>query len=146
MNAAAFQLEEQLGFDWASDTRGEGPFIPVIAGREIACVQLPTTLPTLDELLGRNGLTEDNVHDAVLRLTAYPSPGRVFTLHAEMEGLRLLPVLTRLLEGWRAQGYDSYSLGQMCGNLNIAALPRCEVVSGTRPGRTGRLALQGPPH
>ncbi len=57
MNEAALALEEQLGFSYASDTRGEAPFMPMISGRRGRVPQLPTTLPTLDELIGLDGLT-----------------------------------------------------------------------------------------
>lgn len=143
MNAAAFALGEQFNFECASDTRGDSPFIPVVAGRAMRCPQLPTTLPTLDELIGRDGVTEANVHAILLGLTVTRSRGRVFTMHAELEGMRLLPVLTRLLTGWRDQQYELVSMGQMRRSLDVATLPRCEVIAGTVPGRTGMLALQG---
>lgn len=31
---------------------------------------------------------------------------QVYTLHAELEGMKFLPILDRLLSGWRAQGYQ----------------------------------------
>ena len=145
MNDDAFRLEDQLGFEFASDTRGEGPFVPVVDGREIRCPQLPTTLPTLDELIGLDGVTEANAADAVLRLTEQPTAGHVFTLHAEIEGLRLLPVLLNLLEGWRRQGYQLVDLRTLWRGVSPDALPRCAVQYGTRPGRTGTLAVQGVP-
>ena len=49
-------LEQALGFRYASDTRGVCPFVPVVNGAEVAVPQLPTTLPTLDELIGRPDL------------------------------------------------------------------------------------------
>jgi undecaprenyl phosphate-alpha-L-ara4FN deformylase len=51
MNRHALRLTQRLGFCYASDCRGKFPFIPVIDGEVIHCPQLPTTLPTLDELL-----------------------------------------------------------------------------------------------
>ena len=33
MNEAALALEEELGFAYASDTRGSAPFVPLVAGR-----------------------------------------------------------------------------------------------------------------
>ncbi|MFT3850832.1 MAG: polysaccharide deacetylase family protein [Propionivibrio sp.] len=51
MNRHALRLTQRLGFSYASDCRGSHPFIPVIDGEIVACPQLPTTLPTLDELL-----------------------------------------------------------------------------------------------
>src|SRR5262249_6297117 len=52
MNATAFELTERLGFTYASDTRGSAPFVPRVGTRVVRCPQLPTTLPTLDELMG----------------------------------------------------------------------------------------------
>jgi undecaprenyl phosphate-alpha-L-ara4FN deformylase len=147
MNAAALRLEEQLGFDYASDTRGTAPFLPLIEGRSSQVPQLPTTLPTLDELIGLNGLSADNVHETLLERTRLARGGRgggseVFTLHAELEGMKLLPVLRRLLEGWAAQGHELVSLATLCATLDRTALPACAVVSGSVPGRSGALACQ----
>jgi len=146
MNEAALRHEERLGFAYASDTRGQFPFVPLIAGRRGSCPQLPTTLPTLDELIGVDGATAENVHEVLLRLTRVPPPhGHVFTLHAELEGMALLPVLRRLLAGWRAQGYELVSMASVHAALDVAQLPGCEVVAGTVPGRSGELACQQPP-
>jgi undecaprenyl phosphate-alpha-L-ara4FN deformylase len=65
------------------------PFIPVWNGEIVACPQLPTTLPTLDELIGIDDLTADNgAPEHLLRLTADSKQDHVFTLHAELEGLK----------------------------------------------------------
>ena len=48
VNAYVPALEQELGFRYASDTRGVCPFVPVVAGVEVGVPQLPTTLPTLD--------------------------------------------------------------------------------------------------
>jgi len=145
MNPAAFEMEARMGLDFASDTRGRGPFVPVINGRPTACPQLPTTLPTTDELLGRDGVDEDNFHRAILALTATLRPGQVFTLHAELEGLRLLPTFQKLLEGWRGQGYELVDLSTLWRGLSADSLPRCPVMDGEVPGRSGSLAVQGEP-
>ena len=143
VNDAALALEEQLGFAYASDTRGTGPFVPLISGRRSRVPQLPTTLPTLDELIGLDGVTAANVHARLLERTyATSQPSQVFTLHAELEGMKLLPVLERLLAGWRAQGHELVSLATLCATLDVAALPAAAVVAGTVPGRSGTLACQ----
>ncbi|MCK9382198.1 MAG: polysaccharide deacetylase family protein [Sulfuritalea sp.] len=148
MNAHALRLTQRLGYRWASDCRGLHPFIPVWNGEIVACPQLPTTLPTLDELIGTDDLTADNVHLHLLRLTAQPTPGtqncdHVFTLHAELEGLKFGDTLERLLTGWREQGYELVSLGEMRDALDPALLPRHEMIRGEIPGRAGQLMLQG---
>lgn len=146
MNEAAYALEKDLGFDYASDGRGTHPFQPVDAkGSPLGVPQLPTTLPTLDELIGADGLTPENVHEHLLALTAQPpASGHVYTLHAELEGMKLLPVFERLLAGWRAQGYQLVSTRELFNRLDVQALPRHQVVMAEIPGRSGTLALQGP--
>ena len=57
-------------------------------------------------------------------------------------GMKLLPVLERLLSGWRAQGQQLVSLATLRASLDIAALPTCAVQPGTVPGRSGTLACQ----
>jgi peptidoglycan/xylan/chitin deacetylase (PgdA/CDA1 family) len=143
MTQAALQAEEELGFRYASDTRGEGPFVPWLGTRRSACPQLPTTLPTLDELIGLDGITEGNVHERLLERTRDRPLNQVFTLHAELEGMKLLPVLQRLLRGWRAQGYALVSMAALLATLDVAALPAAGVEAGTVPGRSGTLAVQG---
>ncbi len=145
MNIHALRLEQRMGFDYASDTRGTHPFVPVWNAEIVACPQLPTTLPTLDELIGIDGITPDNVAEHLLKLTETPSPtGHVYTLHAELEGMKLAGVFEQLLKGWREQGYELASLGDYAQSLDLAALPRHEVLMGEIPGRSGTLALQGP--
>ena len=144
MNAHAFRLTAEMGFRYCSDTRGSHPFLPVIEGQVIACPQLPTTLPTLDELIGNDGLTEDNVARHLLKLTEKTqSAGPVYTLHAELEGNRLRPVFEALLSGWRAQGYTLTSLHDYAQALDFSKLPRHLVLDSEIPGRSGTLALQG---
>ncbi len=146
MNDHAFMHLDRVGIRWSSDCRGTHPFIPVIAGQPMNCPQFPTTLPTLDELIGLDGLNTNSVAAALLHRTeSVPFTGHIFTLHAELEGMRLLPVLEQLLQGWQRQGYRLVSLGEMACALDPQALPRCLVEQGMVPGRSGTLSLQGPP-
>jgi peptidoglycan/xylan/chitin deacetylase (PgdA/CDA1 family) len=144
MNAYAYRLTERLRFRYCSDTRGSRPFIPVSSSEIIACPQLPTTLPTLDELIGMNGVTADGVARHLLELTKQPPPtGHLYTLHAELEGNRLAGAFEELLAGWRAQGYSLVSLREYSESLDFSRLPRHVVTDGAIPGRSGTVALQG---
>ena len=149
MNEAAYAFEATLGLDYASDGRGTQPFQPVDAqGRDLGVPQLPSTLPTLDELIGVDGLTPDTVHTHLLGLTATPPAhgfGHAYTLHAELEGMKLLPTFERLIVGWKAQGYQLVSTADQFAALHGVALPRHRVTMGEIAGRSGVLALQGAP-
>lgn len=143
-NRHALRLSQQMGFDYSSDTRGTHPFLPTWNAEIIACPQLPTTLPTLDELIGRDNITRENVGEHLLNLTAgeAPATGHVYTLHAELEGGKFLPTFEQLLAGWKAQGYELVSMRQYFESLK--GIPPChEVVMGEIEGRSGTLALQG---
>lgn len=143
MNAHALRMTQRLGYRWASDCRGSHPFIPVWNAEIVACPQLPTTLPTLDELVGVDDLTPENVHQHLLRISAETTQDHVFTLHAELEGLKFGDTLERLLTGWREQGYEMVSLGNLRDALDPALLPRHEIRRGEVPGRSGLLMVQG---
>ncbi len=144
MNDHAFAIEQEWDIRYASDTRGTAPFLPVVKGVPLSCAQLPTTLPTLDELIGIDGMNAAAAAERVLALTSNPSQsGHVFTLHAELEGMRLLPQFERMLDGWKAQGYAMVSLEQYFATLSAPNLPRHEVVMREVAGRSGVLACQG---
>jgi peptidoglycan/xylan/chitin deacetylase (PgdA/CDA1 family) len=142
MNAHAFKLQERLGFRYASDTRGAAPFWPRVEGRAVNCMQLPTTLPTLDELIGRSDLAGPTPVAHLLRLTERQPRDHVFTLHAELEGRKLAPWLEQLLVGWRSQGYQLSGLGEYHAALEAGRVPVRDIVYGEVPGRSGVLALE----
>lgn len=144
MNRHALRLTQRLGFNYCSDTRGTHPFVPIRDAEVIACPQMPTTLPTYDEVIGLDGVDAGNVVNRQLDRTRDPPPsGHVYTLRAEFEGMRLAPVLERLLEGWRDQGYRLCSLSEYFEWLPEKNLPRHDVIEGAVPGRGGKLCLQG---
>ena len=142
-NRHGLRQTQHLGFDYSSDTRGTRPFIPTWDAEIIACPQLPTTLPTLDELIGRDGITTENVARHLLDITSkHSETGHVYTLHAELEGQKWMPIFEQLLQGWREQGYDLVSMRQYLQGFKLAELPRYEVKLGTVEGRSGMLAVQ----
>jgi len=143
MNRYAYRYGQRLGFRHCSDTRGTGPFIPVVNGELVACPQLPTTLPTLDELLV-GGLNPDEALRRLLELGRKPPPGgHVYTLHAEVEGTMFAPVLRELLTGWRRLGYDLVSLHDYASGLDLSRLPRRVVVEQPVPGIRRTVAAEG---
>jgi peptidoglycan/xylan/chitin deacetylase (PgdA/CDA1 family) len=159
MSSHALRLTQELGFDYCSDGRAllpaATPHFPVINAEIIDCPQLPSTLPTLDELIGLDNCTEANVHETLLAMTAdpptpitasqEPMSAHVFTLHAELEGMRLLPTFEKLLSGWREQGYELVATETVYHNLDRAHLPYFNAERGSVPGRSGTLLMQGKP-
>jgi peptidoglycan/xylan/chitin deacetylase (PgdA/CDA1 family) len=143
LNSHVIGIEEQMGFDYASDVRGYRPFLPTMEGERSSCIQLPTTLPTLDEIIGSDGIDSSNCWQTILEKSREALPnGHVYTLHAELEGMKLMPVMEKLLEQWRLSGFECVTLNQLYTSLDKASLPECEIAMGELEGRSGVLALQ----
>jgi len=148
INAHGLALEQEYGLRYASDTRGGPPFFPVLAQGTSSCPQLPTTLPTFDEILGLDGVDESTIADAVFLLSAaaaeaQPSDNlQVFTLHAELEGMRLLDAFESLLVKWRASGASITRMATIHELAMRRPLPARAVVMGEVAGRSGLLAVQ----
>ncbi len=145
MNVHAMRFTQRLGFDYCSDGRGTHPYLPVWNAELVRCPQFPTTLPTLDEMVGIDEVTEENVAAHLLERTRDSSVrDQVFTLHAELEGMRMAPAFEQLLLGWKAQGWTLGPTRALFDAVEPMALPRCETGPGTIAGRTGTLLVQGP--
>ncbi|MEQ1916865.1 MAG: polysaccharide deacetylase family protein [Gallionella sp.] len=143
MNRHGLRFLQHLGMEYSSDTRGTHPFIPTWNAEIIAVPQLPTTLPTLDELMNREGITLENIAQHILKMTEdAPPTGHVYTLHAELEGQKWMPIFEELLQGWQEQGYELVSMQEYLHNLDVASLPRHEVKMLEVEGRVGTLASQ----
>jgi peptidoglycan/xylan/chitin deacetylase (PgdA/CDA1 family) len=165
INAHGLELEAEYGLRYASDTRGGPPFLPALARGASACPQLPTTLPTFDEILGVDGVDESSIAEAVFRLSdvaaaradAAPASAagtssagsrgdglQIFTLHAELEGMLLLGAFESLLVKWRESGASITRMAKIHEAAMRRPLPTRAVVMGEVAGRSGLLAVQGP--
>ena len=145
MNRHALRLTQRLGFTYASDCRGSHPFIPVIDGEIVACPQLPTTLPTLDEILTLEpGFSPIQAADRILQLSDAIAGDHVFTLRAELEGMRFVDVIEHLLNGWKNRNYALVALREIHATLDLNMLPRHSVHFSEVPGRAGQRLTQGP--
>jgi undecaprenyl phosphate-alpha-L-ara4FN deformylase len=140
MNADALAQIDEWGMAYASDGRGAGPFRPRLGERVLRHVQMPTSLPTLDELVGVDGVDETNVAPALLSSTRFESD-HVFTLHAELEGGLFAPVLESLLDGWAQQGHRLGPLSTLYRSLTPQSLPVRALDWGSVRGRSGELLV-----
>lgn len=144
LNPHLLAAETRLGLRYASDTRGRGPFLPMLLGVHGDCPQVPVTLPTLSELIGRDGVGVDKLHEYVFAESQYVVPhGHCFAASAEIEGLAMLPVMERLLTMWRGAWGRAGPMRDLLRELDPERLPTHQIGWGEVPGRTGHLAMQG---
>jgi len=88
-NEKTLAIYDEASLNYASDCRGVYPFFPRIGNRIFHTLQVPTTLPTLDELLGRPEFSLDILTTHYLSLLQAEHPN-VMTVHAELEGMKYL--------------------------------------------------------
>lgn len=143
-NAISREIYDRAGLLYASDVRGTEPFIPQIGGRVFQTVEIPTTLPTLDELMGRPEFPDERIvqhFGSLLREDRL----NVFTLHAEIEGMGRRELFRQLLSGWKDRGVTFLRLDDYAREIlsDRAAIPVCEQVMAPIDGRSGRVATQG---
>jgi len=132
-------LQDQMGLSYCSDSRGSHPFYPVMNGQRFSTLQIPTTLPTADELLGRDGLTPDDLPDYYLQQL---EPGlNVLTIHTELEGGVIRSSFSRLLELLQHNTIPCISLAE--ARTQILDAPACQLSMEMIEGRSLPVALQG---
>lgn len=139
VSPASLSLQDQMSLAYCSDSRGSGPFYPVMNGTRYSTLQLPTTLPTADEVLGRDGLKPDDLPEYYLkRLT----PGlNVLTIHTELEGGVISRQFGQLLALLHEQQIPCTTLAEAAARVSHA--PDCELAMGMLEGRSLPVALQG---
>jgi len=143
LNRYVIELEEEFGFAYASDVRGYAPFFPTMQGSRSNCMQLPTTLPTLDEIIGSDDINASNCWQVIFNRSLVSLPaGHVYTLHAELEGMKLIHVMEKLIEHWIDSKTQLITLGQLHSSLDKHAVPAQAISWGEVMGRSGTLAIQ----
>jgi undecaprenyl phosphate-alpha-L-ara4FN deformylase len=133
-------VQDGLQLLCCSDARGETPFYPVVGGTRYNTLQVPTTWPTMDEILGEKGITGENINDHYISLL---KPGlNVHTIHAELEGTAMGPVFIELLERLRERDVRFLTMGEIADE-HAADAPSHLIYMGELPGRAGLVAIQG---
>ena len=131
----------RLPFAFNSDCVGTSVFRPVVDGKVLAQPQVPATLPTYDEAIGRGGVTAANYNEYILGLVRADALN-VLTIHAEAEGIVAASLFDRFLAAAAAQGIAVVPLG--CLVAEAGEPPPGRLVPGHVPGREGWLARQAP--
>jgi undecaprenyl phosphate-alpha-L-ara4FN deformylase len=142
-NGVALRILDELDLLYHSDTRGRVPYRGRIDGEIRKVPEIPTTLPTMDEVMGTPGLDSSSelARFYVERFAA--DALNVHTIHAETEGMSQLETLVAIIRGLKQRGAKFIQLNDVVRTLDPAALPVCEVIRTTLNGRAGWISAQG---
>ena len=130
-------------YRYSSITRGKLPYLPMLQGVRSAVPEIPTTLPTVEELLRQPGVSIDNVHEYLYAESRHVLPaGHVFAASAEREGIEQLGLMENLLVMWKGQDGSVRAVGDVLNDIDQATLPRHQVGWGKLEGNPNPVAMQ----
>jgi undecaprenyl phosphate-alpha-L-ara4FN deformylase len=140
VDARSLEAQEERSLLYASDTRGGAPFFPRAGGHVFRTLEIPTTLPTLDETLAWRELAGDEAQRAFFRKA--PHGTEVHTIHAEVEGRSRAGLFEKILDDWLADGVEFPLLSDLAREslARRNAVPVRDVVTTTLRGRGGTVA------
>lgn len=129
-------LKEKFYFRYNSDCRGDMIFRP---GKGMT-PQIPVTLPTYDELIGRQGINQQNYNAAILKLIR-PNALNVYTIHAEVEGIVCAPMFEQMLIAAQQKKIKFIPLIELLGD-DDRQWPIDSIVNLPMAGREGWISQQ----
>lgn len=138
-NNRVLEEKEKFPFAYNSDCRGESIFYPVVEKKKLTQPQIPVTLPTYDEVVGKKGISNKNYNNYILSLLR-PEKLNVLTIHAEAEGIVCLAMFKEFLRKGQARGVSFVSLKEI-----LHETPHiCEstIIAREIPGREGWVSCQ----
>lgn len=143
--AAGWKCTEQVllekakfGFQYNSDCRGESIFRPVV-NEQVCAAQIPVTLPTYDEVIGRDGISNSNYNERLLDMIK-PGQLNVLTIHAEVEGIICASMFEAFLAQAQQRNIQFVPLRDLLPPVDQIPLGKIRI--GHLHGREGSMCLQ----
>lgn len=143
INKNSLKVEDEYQMLYCSDTRGYYPFIPRMEGLTFTTLQIPTTLPTMDEIFGVNGIDDSNINDFFM--SRIRTDGiNVHTIHAEIEGIGKKGIFEEFLKRLKKSSIEIMTLEEIAVEQlkNRDNIPINEISQEKVPGRSGIVGLQ----
>lgn len=138
-NDLVLEQKSKFPFHYNSDCRGESIFLPEINDKKLSQPQVPVTLPTYDEVIGRDGITNENYNEHLLSLIV-PERLNVLTIHAEVEGL----ICEKLFDDFLCEAKKKNIFFVPLGELSdyYTPLKSAKIIAREIPGREGWVCCQ----
>jgi len=143
------EVQEAHGIVATSDTRGGEPFFALRAdGRASKVLEIPTTLPTMDELLALSlpgsGTQTEKAREFLRRGTREGAASAidVHSIHTEIEGgAAFFAPFADLLAAWKSDGIEFLTFEELCRTLLSTETPPVKHLTFTTlPGRATPVA------
>jgi undecaprenyl phosphate-alpha-L-ara4FN deformylase len=143
INPHVLRCLQERGLTYSSDTRrGTALFYPEMGGEKFRVLQIPTTLPTLDEVIGSIGTDIQTLAAHYMNILA--NGLNILTVHAEIEGKYWTGFLEAFIKKTIGEGFVYRRLIDMAEECaQNPDVPTCRVEYGYVDGRAGEVCVQG---
>lgn len=131
--------KEKIPFTYNSDCRGRSIFYPIVQGKTLSQPQIPVTLPTYDEVIGKQGVSDENYNEYIFSLMKSEELN-VLTVHAEVEGISGSKMFDRFLTMARFKGISFVPLGTFLEKQIF--IENASIKPGQIEGRDGWISCQ----
>jgi undecaprenyl phosphate-alpha-L-ara4FN deformylase len=138
---ASLVEKEKFAFLYNSDCRGESIFYPQVAGKALQTPQVPTTLPTFDELIGQQGITIAKYNEHLFS-HLHSSRLNILTIHAEVEGIVHKNLFADFIKMSKAKGCSFVPLGKIVKETKKEDVAIASIQEQRIPGREGWISIQ----
>jgi len=136
----SLEAQEKRGLLYASDTRGGPPCFLEADGKRFNTLEIPSTLPTWDEMLGDPSLPDENAFvDYFARAV---KETEVHSIHTEVEATAHLNLFRRQIEAWKTREVAFVTLEDIAkeqlkdkSKIPVRPLERIEI-----PNRAGQVS------
>ncbi len=143
INHHVLRYLQEKGLAYSSDTRkGTILFYPEMSGENFHILQIPTTLPTLDEVIGSIGTDTQALVEYYCNMLT--DGLNVLTVHAEIEGKNWAGFLERFIEETVKRGFVYRRLIDLAEEYaHNPDVPTYSIEYGFVEGRAGEVCVQG---
>ena len=142
INPHVLRCFQAKGLTYSSDTRrGTALFYPEMGGEKFQVLQIPTTLPTLDEVIGSIGTDIPTLVEYYCN--ALVDGLNILTVHAEIEGKHWVGFLEALIKRTMSDGFIYRRLIDIAEEYaKNPDVPSCCIEYGFVEGRAGEVCIQ----
>jgi peptidoglycan/xylan/chitin deacetylase (PgdA/CDA1 family) len=139
---ASLQAVDRRDFPYGADTRGRGPFLPVMNGWRAKTVQMPITLPCLHEV---KAYLRTRGHRAIIRefMVRINDQFNVWCIHDYYEGILERKLFAALAHDLASEGYTLEPIRKLYAAVDAQSVIACEVIKRALPGGRGEVSYQG---
>nr|BET44797.1 MAG: 4-deoxy-4-formamido-L-arabinose-phosphoundecaprenol deformylase [Candidatus Aschnera chinzeii] len=140
INDLGLIIKESFNFHYNSDCRGTHLFRPILNNGLVGTIQIPTTLPTYDEVIG-NIVKEECYNNFIINKIINNINISIYTIHAEVEGISKLDKFDNLLQRLYNKKFVFCTLNELIPK-NITTLPYGKIIPSYILGREGWISVQ----